>query len=87
MKLDTPSALAIPSDAVFLRDGKPVVAVVDDGKARFTPIVTGDDDGRVVRVVGGLNEGQTIALHIGDEISDGTAVQVVAPATSASAGK
>jgi RND family efflux transporter MFP subunit len=83
MKLDTPPALAIPADAVFLRDGKPVVAVVDGGKARFTPIETGDDDGKVVRVLSGLKEGDLVALHVGDEVSDGSPVQAVMPAASA----
>lgn len=87
MKLDTPPALTIPADAVFLRDGKPIVVVVDGGKARFTPIETGDDDGRIVRVLSGLSEGQVIALHVGDEVSDGSPVQAVAPAGSASGGR
>jgi RND family efflux transporter MFP subunit len=82
MKLETPPALAIPADAVFLRDGKPVVVVVDGGKARFTPIETGDDDGRVVRVLSGLKEGDVVALHVGDEVSDGSPVQPVTPAAS-----
>jgi membrane fusion protein, multidrug efflux system len=87
MKLDTPPALAIPADAVFLRDGTPVVVVVDGGKARFTSIETGDDDGRIVRVISGLSEGQVIALHVGDEVSDGSPVQAVAPGASASGGR
>ena len=85
MKLDTPPALAIPADAVFLRDGKAIVVVVDGGKAHFTPVETGDDDGRIVRVLSGLTEGQLVALHVGDEISDGSAVQPVVPTASASA--
>ncbi len=80
MTLDNPSELGVPADAVFIRDGKPVVAVVEGGRARFTSIEAGDDDGRVVRVLSGLREGDLVALHIGDEISDGAVVQPVAVA-------
>jgi RND family efflux transporter MFP subunit len=79
MSLDTPPALVIPAEAVFLSGGKPIVAVVEDGHAHFTPIDAGDDDGKVVRVLSGLREGQLVALHVGDEISDGAAVQPVVP--------
>jgi RND family efflux transporter MFP subunit len=79
MDLDTPASLAVPAEAVFLREGKPVVAVVADGHAHFTPIEAGDDDGKVVRIVSGLHEGQLVALHVGDAISDGAAVQAIRP--------
>jgi membrane fusion protein, multidrug efflux system len=79
MDLDTPATLVVPAEAVFLREGRPFVAVVQDGHAHFTPIEAGDDDGKLVRVVSGLTDGQTVALHVGDEISDGAAVQPVTP--------
>jgi RND family efflux transporter MFP subunit len=79
MALDTQASLVVPADAVFLRDGQPIVAVVEGGHARFVPIKAGDDDGRQVRVLGGLTEGQLVALHAGDEVSDGALVQAVLP--------
>jgi membrane fusion protein (multidrug efflux system) len=79
MDIDAPSTLVVPAEAVFLREGKPMVAVVEDGHAHFTAIEAGDDDGKVVRVVSGLKEGQEVALHVGDEISDGAPVQPVTP--------
>jgi membrane fusion protein (multidrug efflux system) len=75
MTLDTPAGLAVPADAVFLRGGQPVVAVIEGGHAHFRPIGAGDDDGRVVRVLSGLREGDLVALHVGDEVSDGAPVQ------------
>jgi RND family efflux transporter MFP subunit len=77
MTLDTPSTLVVPAEAVFLREGKTTVAVVEGGRVRFAPIEAGDDDGRVVRVLSGVSEGQEVALHVGDEVSDGAAVQAV----------
>jgi RND family efflux transporter MFP subunit len=82
MNLDTPASLVVPAEAVFLREGKAMVALVEDGHAHFAPIGAGDDDGKVVRVLSGLKEGQVVALHVGDEISDGAAVQPVAPAAA-----
>jgi RND family efflux transporter MFP subunit len=69
--------LIVPADAVFLRGGQPTVAVVADGRAKFTQIQIGDDDGKTVRVLGGLQAGESVALHVGDDVSDGGAVQVV----------
>jgi membrane fusion protein (multidrug efflux system) len=79
LDLDTPASLVVPAEAVFLREGKPLVALVEDGHAHFTAIEAGDDDGKVVRIVSGLKEGQLVALHVGDAISDGAAVQPVTP--------
>jgi RND family efflux transporter MFP subunit len=83
LSLETPPALMVPSDAVFIRDGKPHVALIEQGRARFVPVVTGEDDGREIRLLGGVREGQMVALHIGDEVSDGVRVRAV-PAPSAS---
>jgi membrane fusion protein (multidrug efflux system) len=77
MKVDSPSELGIPADAVFLSDGRPQVAVVEGGHARFRPIEAGDDDGRVVRVLSGLREGELVAIHAGDEVTDGALVHAV----------
>ncbi len=85
LSLVTPPALVVPSEAVFLRGGKPHVAVIAEGHAKFTPIVTGDDDGKQVRVESGLTDGQVVGLHIGDEVSDGARVEAVGiPAPSSS---
>ncbi len=82
LSLDTPASLVVPAEAVFLREGKTVVAVVEGGHVRFAPIEAGDDDGRVVRVLSGLKDGEQVALHVGDEVSDGAAVQSVVPAAA-----
>ncbi len=75
LELDAPPSLVIPSDAVFLRNGKPEVAVIAGGQAKFTSIVTGYDNGHQVIVESGLGEGQLVGMHVGDEISDGARVQ------------
>ena len=81
MKVESPAELGVPADAVFLKEGRPEVAVVAGGHARFQPIVVGDDDGRIVRILSGLHEGDLVALHAGDEVTDGAPVQAIqAPA-------
>jgi RND family efflux transporter MFP subunit len=75
-----PPGLVVPADAVFLRGGAPQVAVIAGGRARFVPVTLGDDDGKSVRVLAGLQAGDEVALHVGDDVSDGGAVQVVEPA-------
>ncbi|HEY4015013.1 MAG TPA: efflux RND transporter periplasmic adaptor subunit [Polyangiaceae bacterium] len=77
MKVDSPSEVGIPADAVFLKDGRPMVAVVEGGRAHFRSIEAGDDDGRIVRVLSGLHEGDLVALHAGDEVTDGAPVRAV----------
>jgi len=68
--------LIIPAEAVFLRGAKPAVAVVSGGRAHFADVEVTDDDGKQVRVVRGLKEGDLVVAQVGDEISDGAAVQV-----------
>jgi membrane fusion protein (multidrug efflux system) len=77
MKVESPSELGIPADAVFLKDGRPEVAVVEGGHVRFRSIEAGDDDGRIVRVLSGVHEGDLVALHAGDEVTDGAPVQAI----------
>jgi RND family efflux transporter MFP subunit len=74
-----PPGLAIPADGVFVRGGKPMVAKLESGHAKYAEIQVADDDGKTVRVAGGLAAGEIIILHPGDEISDGAPVQPVAP--------
>jgi membrane fusion protein (multidrug efflux system) len=81
MKVESPAELGVPADAVFLKDGRPEVAVVAGGHARFQRIEVGDDDGRIVRILSGLREGDLVALHAGDEVTDGATVRAIqAPA-------
>jgi membrane fusion protein (multidrug efflux system) len=77
MKVESPAELGVPADAVFLKDGHTEVAVVEGGHARFQRIEAGDDDGRVVRVLSGLHEGELVAVHAGDEVTDGAPVRAV----------
>lgn len=73
----SPSALAVPAEGVFLRQGKPTVVVVRDGKAVVTPVETGDHDGKRVRILSGIAEGDLVALNAGHELANGARVEAV----------
>jgi RND family efflux transporter MFP subunit len=89
IKIQVPSLVQIPSEAVITRDMQPFVAVVDGGsRLRVRPLHLADDDGETARVLDGLRAGETVALHVGDSVEDGTLVQAVErSAASASAAR
>lgn len=72
-----PPALSVPADGVFVRNGKPMVAKLESGHAKFTEIKVADDDGKTVRLASGLQAGDVIIMHPGDDVSDGAPVQPV----------
>jgi RND family efflux transporter MFP subunit len=79
LEVPAPPGVLIPSEAISLLDGKPTVAVIRDGKAKFTTVDVADDDGKLARVIKGVASGDTIATRVSDEIADGGTVQPVRP--------
>lgn len=66
--------LAIPVGALF-RDGSDwATFVVRDGRARLRRITLGERNDDFAEVTGGLQAGDTVIVHPGDRIADGTAV-------------
>lgn len=70
-------APSVPLEAVFMRAGKPFVAVVRDGVAHFTPIETAETDGKTVRVLSGVTPDEVVGLYVGDAVQDGSRVDAV----------
>lgn len=66
--------VTISGDSVAVRDGKNVVAIIQDGAVHLQPVELGRDFGPVVEVLGGLAEGQTIAANITDDVREGAKV-------------
>jgi RND family efflux transporter MFP subunit len=81
MRLDVPApaGVLIPSDAISLDKGEPVVAVIEGDKARYQVVEVADDDGRTARIIKGVKAGDKLANRISDEITDGGRVQPVTP--------
>ncbi|MCC5806019.1 MAG: efflux RND transporter periplasmic adaptor subunit [Opitutales bacterium] len=67
-------ALQIPAGALFHKDGKPSVFVVEDNRARLRKVETDRRSGIRLRVVSGLDENETVIAHPADRIEDGTRV-------------
>ncbi|HJZ53809.1 MAG TPA: efflux RND transporter periplasmic adaptor subunit [Gemmataceae bacterium] len=70
--------VVIPSAAVVIRDRAPTVGVVDAGHAvRYRRVQLGRDYGATVEVTAGLDPGEVVAVHPGDDLPDGTVVEPV----------
>ncbi|MDP4219026.1 MAG: efflux RND transporter periplasmic adaptor subunit [Bacteroidota bacterium] len=72
--------LQMPSEALIVKGKDYFAAVVDSaGILRYRKIEIADNDGKVIQIASGLNAGDRIALGIGDALTDGDKVQVIAP--------
>ncbi|HEV3256263.1 MAG TPA: efflux RND transporter periplasmic adaptor subunit [Gemmataceae bacterium] len=70
--------LMIPSAALATRTKGPRVAVLDDQhRVHYRDVELGRDYGAEVEVVAGLKDGDTVVVHPGDDIPEGTAVESV----------
>ncbi len=59
---DIPDTLQLPLQAVVREGGKPVVYTQDGGKLRALPVTLGLDNNRMVQILDGVSEGQSIVL-------------------------
>ncbi len=68
----------IPSAAVVIRTQAPMVGVLDGNNAvHYRPIQLGRDWGAEVEVSVGLNPGEVVIVHPGDDLPEGTVVEPV----------
>ncbi|MEO1751448.1 HlyD family efflux transporter periplasmic adaptor subunit [Thiofaba sp. EF100] len=67
--------LQIPASALFRRNGGWAVFVVQDGRARLTPVEIGQRAGLTAEVVSGLAPGEQVISHPDDTIRDGVRVR------------
>src|SRR5262245_21493721 len=74
--------VTIPAAAVVIRDRAPTVAVLDANRAiHYRPVQLGRDYGVQVEVTVGLNPGEVVAVHPGDDLPEGTVVDPVSQTT------
>jgi HlyD family secretion protein len=66
--------LQIPTSALFREDGRWMVFVAEDGRARQRPVEPGRRSGLRTQVLGGLNAGERVITHPGDRLADGARV-------------
>jgi hypothetical protein len=68
--------IEIPEVALVYRGQDPFVRVVDNGKARFVPVVLGSSRRGEVEVLKGLNDGATLLVRANTYVRDGESVTV-----------
>ena len=71
-----PPAPLVPDDAILVRDGKTEVALVAGGRAHFVDVDLGYNDGSKVRVLHGLQGGETVGTSVPLEVQEGARVRV-----------
>jgi RND family efflux transporter MFP subunit len=70
--------LIIPTAAVIVRSAEPRVAILDDQhRIQYKSVQLGRDYGAIIEIVSGLNAGDVVVVHPGDDLPAGTAVQPV----------
>lgn len=81
------AAIVVPEQSVVLRPAGKVVYLVADGKARQQIVQTGGKQHGQIEIVGGLRDGEVIALDGAGFLSDGAAVNVKETAKTAPAAR
>lgn len=72
INLDQRESLALPAEAVVLRDGRSSVFLMeDDGKVTQTPVETGRRDGNTIEITQGLSAGDLVAVRGAGFLADG----------------
>jgi RND family efflux transporter MFP subunit len=84
LHVHVPPLPTIPSEGLFYRNSTLMAGVVRENKVTFVGVQTGVDDGKRVQIRQGLKAGETVALNVPADLSDGATVQPVAQQQRAS---
>ncbi|HEY3971455.1 MAG TPA: efflux RND transporter periplasmic adaptor subunit [Candidatus Sulfotelmatobacter sp.] len=78
LKVNTPSYIEVPSDALVIRGSQTFVAVVTaNDTIKFAQVAVAEQTGETARLFSGLNEGERVARSIGERVPDAGKVQPV----------
>lgn len=72
---ESANVLRVPTAALFREGSAWNVYVVDNGRAKRTPVVIGHQTGQEAEVTSGLTEGATVVVHPGDAVSNGSRIR------------
>jgi RND family efflux transporter MFP subunit len=76
LQVKAPGHFTVPTEAVILREGKSQAVVVQaDGRVRFQSLQLGGEEDQRIRVLGGLQPGDTVVLNPPLGLKDGDRVQ------------
>jgi RND family efflux transporter MFP subunit len=73
---EKPSALQVPTEAVFYRDGQPIVYRIDGNRVRETPVRLGLSSVSATEIADGLPEGTLVVVGPVADIEDGMRVDI-----------
>jgi RND family efflux transporter MFP subunit len=73
--LTTPPLPVVPAEALLIRRGNPMVAVVEGDRVHLVPVDVGTSDGRTLQITSGLRGDEMVALNLPAELGEGAAVQ------------
>jgi RND family efflux transporter MFP subunit len=80
VKVRTPPYIEVPSDALIVRGGQTMVALVTpENTVKLAQVVVGDQTGESAHLLSGIEEGARVARNLGDRAVEGGKVQLVAP--------
>lgn len=68
-------AVMIPRDAVFKKDRKDYVFVINGGNANLREIETGASDGDMIQILRGVNKGEAVIISNRSRIYDGAKIK------------
>ena len=75
LRLNAEPPLLIPGEALVVRDGKTMVAVMDQDKTvHFKPVQIGRDFGNQSEITGGLKPGDVLVTIVQDEVQEGAKI-------------
>lgn len=77
LAVETGNSPFVPNEALVIRDGKTLVAIVKDKRVHFSEVELGATDGKNVRILRGLALDDTIGLNVPVELEENGAVQPV----------
>jgi RND family efflux transporter MFP subunit len=80
VKVRTPPYVEVPSDALIVRGGQTMVALITpENTVKLVQVVVADQTGENARLLSGIDEGARIARNLGDRAVEGGKVQPVTP--------
>jgi RND family efflux transporter MFP subunit len=86
IRIQEPPAPLIPDEAIVVRDGKTMVAVIDEAKAHYVEVALGYNDGTQIRVLRGLHGDELVGTNVPIQVTEGARVQASPPAESGDGG-
>ena len=78
LKIKSPPYLEAPVEALALKGGKSfLTAITPDNHLTYKEVQIADNDGKLLRLISGIEEGMLLALNIGDSLPEASLVRPI----------